>query len=224
MLKLAQAAGIKGHELPGQAARHRRQLDRPAARAGGRRGRRRHPRLHARHGAGAHEGGDRPGPRRQGDVGIVDADRERVHGEAVPAVRREDVHQPGVRTTHATRARTPRSTSRSRRSTRRRSRLQAFGQMGFMDAKFATMALLNVKGPVTAASYNKAVRALKNVKTDMLCKPWYVGNAPVPHPEQHRHHRHVHGRQGRRQSSSASTSRRSTRSSPRRACGRRSSS
>jgi branched-chain amino acid transport system substrate-binding protein len=54
---------------------------------------------------------------------------------------------------------------------------QAFGQMGFMDAKFSTIALLNVKGAVTAKSYNKAVRGLKNIKTDMLCKPWYVGNA-----------------------------------------------
>ncbi len=55
---------------------------------------------------------------------------------------------------------------------------QAFGQMGFMDGKFATIALLNVaaKGDVTAKSYNAAVRNLKNVKTDMLCKPWYVGN------------------------------------------------
>ncbi len=54
---------------------------------------------------------------------------------------------------------------------------QAFGQMGFMDAKFSTVALLNVKGAVTAKSYNRAVRGLKNIKTDMLCKPWYVGNA-----------------------------------------------
>jgi branched-chain amino acid transport system substrate-binding protein len=53
---------------------------------------------------------------------------------------------------------------------------QAFAQMGFMDGMFATKALLNVKGAVTAKSYNAAVRALKNVKTDMLCKPWYVGN------------------------------------------------
>ena len=59
---------------------------------------------------------------------------------------------------------------------------QAFGQMGFMDAKFATAALLSVKGPVTAASYNKAVRGLKNIKTDMLCKPWYVGNLPFHIP------------------------------------------
>jgi branched-chain amino acid transport system substrate-binding protein len=54
--------------------------------------------------------------------------------------------------------------------------IQSFGQMGFMDAKFATQALLSVKGPITAKSYNNAVRALKDVKTDMLCKPWYVGN------------------------------------------------
>ena len=54
---------------------------------------------------------------------------------------------------------------------------QAFGQMGFMDAKFATTALLSIKGPVTAASYNRAARGLKNVHTDILCKPWYVGSA-----------------------------------------------
>jgi branched-chain amino acid transport system substrate-binding protein len=54
---------------------------------------------------------------------------------------------------------------------------QAFAQMGFMDAKFATTALMNVRGAVTAKSYNRAARNLKNVNTDILCKPWYVGNA-----------------------------------------------
>jgi branched-chain amino acid transport system substrate-binding protein len=53
---------------------------------------------------------------------------------------------------------------------------QAFAQMGFMAGKFATQALLNIRGAITAKSYNAAVRGLKNVKTDMLCKPWYVGN------------------------------------------------
>jgi branched-chain amino acid transport system substrate-binding protein len=52
----------------------------------------------------------------------------------------------------------------------------AFPQMGFLAAKFATTALLKVKGPITAKSYNLAVRGLKNQKTDILCKPWYVGN------------------------------------------------
>ena len=54
---------------------------------------------------------------------------------------------------------------------------QAFAQMGFMAGKFSTNALLSIKGPITAKSYNNAVRNLKNQKTDMLCKPWYVGNA-----------------------------------------------
>jgi len=53
---------------------------------------------------------------------------------------------------------------------------QAFSQMGFMDGKFATNALLAINGAVTAKSYNAAVKALKNQKTDMLCKPFYVGN------------------------------------------------
>jgi branched-chain amino acid transport system substrate-binding protein len=60
---------------------------------------------------------------------------------------------------------------------------QAFAQMGFMDGKFAATALLNVKGPITAKSYNAEVRKLKNLKTDMLCKPWYVGgNLPYHIP------------------------------------------
>ncbi len=59
---------------------------------------------------------------------------------------------------------------------------QSFAQMGYMDADFATQALLSITGPITAASYNDAVRALKNVKTDMLCKPWYVGNIPFHIP------------------------------------------
>src|SRR5215831_20170703 len=51
---------------------------------------------------------------------------------------------------------------------------QEFPQMGFLGGKFATTALLRVKGPITAKSYNLAVRGLKNQKTDILCKPWYV--------------------------------------------------
>src|SRR5580765_2057778 len=59
---------------------------------------------------------------------------------------------------------------------------RAFAQMGFMDGMFATMALLNVKGPITAKSYNAAVKGLTNQKTDMLCKPFYVGNIPYHIP------------------------------------------
>ena len=59
---------------------------------------------------------------------------------------------------------------------------QAFAQMGFLDGKFATNALLSIKGNVTAAKYFKAVEALKNQRTDMLCKPFYVGGLPYHIP------------------------------------------
>src|SRR6476620_2436867 len=53
---------------------------------------------------------------------------------------------------------------------------QAFAQMGYLDGKFAVNALMSIKGPITAKSYNAAVRNLKNQKSDILCKPFYVGN------------------------------------------------
>ncbi len=59
---------------------------------------------------------------------------------------------------------------------------QAFAQMGFLDAKFATNALLSIKGAITKTSYNIAVKGLKNQHTDMLCQPWYVGNLPYHIP------------------------------------------
>ena len=51
-----------------------------------------------------------------------------------------------------------------------------------MVQKFVTAALLNVKGPVTRASYNAAAVALKNQHSDILCKPWYFGKLPVHIP------------------------------------------
>ena len=59
---------------------------------------------------------------------------------------------------------------------------QAFGQMGFMDGMFSTKALLSINGPVTAKSYNAAVAKLRNIKTDMLCKPWYAWKLPYHIP------------------------------------------
>jgi hypothetical protein len=50
---------------------------------------------------------------------------------------------------------------------------QAFGQMGFLVGKLATQALLSIKGPVTFKSYNAAAVNLKNVSSDIWCKPWY---------------------------------------------------
>jgi len=59
---------------------------------------------------------------------------------------------------------------------------QAFAQMGFLDAKFATSALLSIDGPITAASYNAAVKNLKNQASDIVCKPYYVGDLPFHIP------------------------------------------
>jgi len=59
---------------------------------------------------------------------------------------------------------------------------QAFAQMGYMAGKFTTNALLSIKGPITATSYNNAVRNLKHQTTDMLCKPFYVGKLPFHIP------------------------------------------
>jgi branched-chain amino acid transport system substrate-binding protein len=59
---------------------------------------------------------------------------------------------------------------------------QAFGQMGYMDGMFSTKALLSIKGPITAKSYNGAVKKLRNIKTDMLCRPWYAWTLPYHIP------------------------------------------
>jgi branched-chain amino acid transport system substrate-binding protein len=61
--------------------------------------------------------------------------------------------------------------------------LGSFGQMGFLDARIATKALLDMKGQeYTQTTVNKAFHALQGVKTDILCKPWYFGNGAVHVP------------------------------------------
>jgi branched-chain amino acid transport system substrate-binding protein len=60
--------------------------------------------------------------------------------------------------------------------------LGSFSQMGFLEARIATAALLTVKGDVTVESANQAIRAVKDFKTDILCSPWYYGDAPLHIP------------------------------------------
>lgn len=60
--------------------------------------------------------------------------------------------------------------------------LGSFSQMGFTEALVATAALLNVKGAVTQASANAAIRDVKNFRTDILCNPWYFGKYPYHNP------------------------------------------
>ena len=103
--------------------------------------------------------------------------------------------------------------------------LQAFGQFGFMDREDGD------PGPAERARGRSPRRrtttrcsALKNVKTSMLCKPWYVGSNLAYHIPNNADITVTYKAgevvdRGR----SASRSRRSIRSSRRRARGRRSS-
>jgi branched-chain amino acid transport system substrate-binding protein len=60
--------------------------------------------------------------------------------------------------------------------------LGSFSQMGFVEAAIATKALLGVKGSITPETANQAFKAVKNFKTDILCKPWYYGDGPTHVP------------------------------------------
>ncbi len=41
---------------------------------------------------------------------------------------------------------------------------------------------MSVAGGYTASSVNQAFRSVKDFKTDILCKPWYYGSAPLHIP------------------------------------------
>jgi branched-chain amino acid transport system substrate-binding protein len=60
--------------------------------------------------------------------------------------------------------------------------LGSFSQMGFVEARIAVDALLKVKGEFTAKTVNTAFKNVRNFKTDILCKPWYYGDAPLHIP------------------------------------------
>ena len=60
--------------------------------------------------------------------------------------------------------------------------LGSFSQMGFLEARIATEALLGVQGEYTKESVNEAFKNVKNFETDILCQPWYYGEAPLHIP------------------------------------------
>jgi branched-chain amino acid transport system substrate-binding protein len=60
--------------------------------------------------------------------------------------------------------------------------LGSFSQMGFTEAQIAVSALKTISGAYTAKSVNQAFKSVKGFKTDILCKPWYYGNAPLHIP------------------------------------------
>ena len=61
--------------------------------------------------------------------------------------------------------------------------LGSFGQMGFLEARIATQALLDVEGEeYTQKTVNEAFRAVDDFRTDLLCKPWYFGTGDTHVP------------------------------------------
>jgi branched-chain amino acid transport system substrate-binding protein len=42
--------------------------------------------------------------------------------------------------------------------------------------------MLTIKGSITSATVNKALLETKDFRTDLLCKPWYFGKAPIHIP------------------------------------------
>jgi branched-chain amino acid transport system substrate-binding protein len=51
----------------------------------------------------------------------------------------------------------------------------SFSQMGFIEARIATEALMKVKGEYTQKTVNEAFQNIKDFKTDILCNPWTFG-------------------------------------------------
>src|SRR3954469_19479437 len=61
--------------------------------------------------------------------------------------------------------------------------LGSFSQMGFQMGQFVTQALEAIKGGTyDIKTVNAAIKSLKGVKTDILCRPWYYGTAPLHIP------------------------------------------
>jgi len=57
--------------------------------------------------------------------------------------------------------------------------MSSFGQFGFLAARVATETLVTLKpNQLNAKGVNAAFLKIKNWKSDLLCKPWYVGNLP----------------------------------------------
>jgi branched-chain amino acid transport system substrate-binding protein len=58
----------------------------------------------------------------------------------------------------------------------------SFSEMGFVLGKFATNALMTVKGAYTIKSVNTAFKNIKDAKTELLCQPWVYGPYPLHIP------------------------------------------
>ena len=175
------------HAVQGQRADPGRELDRAQARAGRGHRRRRRAELHAARGAEDPPGRAAAGPAgpREG-VGLLDAVQHGLRRQGA----RSAVGRQAARQRRAERDGRP--TGRSRSSTARSSTkygskvtggLGSFSQMGFTHGPAARQALQAVKGDsYTIKTVNKAIKNIKGFKTDILCRPWYYGDAPLHIP------------------------------------------
>ncbi len=53
--------------------------------------------------------------------------------------------------------------------------IDSFSQAGYLAAKAATDAMLGIDGDINRSSVFAAFKGIKNLRTDMLCAPWYFG-------------------------------------------------
>jgi branched-chain amino acid transport system substrate-binding protein len=61
--------------------------------------------------------------------------------------------------------------------------LGSFSQMGFTMGQILVHALESVEGEdYSLETVNKAIAEVKGFKTDILCRPWYYGKAPLHIP------------------------------------------
>jgi branched-chain amino acid transport system substrate-binding protein len=61
--------------------------------------------------------------------------------------------------------------------------LGSFSQFGFLEARIATQAMLDIEGDeYTKETVNEAFKNIEGFETDMLCKPYYYGEAPLHIP------------------------------------------
>ena len=60
--------------------------------------------------------------------------------------------------------------------------LGSFSQFGFLEARIATEAMMGIEGDLTKESVNDAFASIEGFETDMLCKPYYFGEAPLHIP------------------------------------------
>jgi branched-chain amino acid transport system substrate-binding protein len=60
--------------------------------------------------------------------------------------------------------------------------LGSFSQMGFLEGRIATEAMIGIEGDITKESVNEAFKNVENFETDILCKPWYYGDGPLHIP------------------------------------------